>query len=126
MDDGDYPVTFMAAAVPAGDALQHRWDDDQRLLDDLGGAIRQAAPADQTRVLVFTAPLELEVMDDRAVGQIVPPGPGEIWVQTTDLATFGAEADSTGFLILPDRLLGPVRLRCDTKAGRLFTAWVRL
>ena len=126
---------------------QHRWDADQHLLDDLGGAVREATPlagalaevgigvcsgrsdSDQTRVLVFMAPplaLELEVMGDHAVGQIVPPGPGKIWVETTDLATSGAEADSTGFFILPDKLHGPVRLRCDTPAGQLVTNWVRL
>ena len=45
--------------------------------------------AEQTRVLVFTAPplsVELEVMDASAVGQIVPPGPGEIWVESTEAA----------------------------------------
>ena len=151
--------------------LQHRWDDDQLLLDDLGDAVREAAPLagtlaklgkgtyswrtvetdlllaslnfdsslervqglrsdpDETRVLVFTAPplsLELEVMDDRTVGQIVPPGPGEIWVETSDSATFRVEADSAGFFILPEKPRGPVRLRCETPAGRLVTDWVRL
>ena len=85
--------------------------------------------AEQTRVLVFTAPplsLELEVMDDRAVGQIVPPGPGEIWVETTDVAPCRVEADSAGFFMLPDKPRGLVRLRCDTPAGRLVTDWLRL
>jgi hypothetical protein len=85
--------------------------------------------ADETRVLVFTAPplsVELEVMDDRAVGQIVPPGPGEIWVESADTTTFRVEADSAGFFMLPDTPHGLVRLRCHTPAGRLVTDWVRL
>ena len=39
------------------------------------------------RVLIFTEAhlsLELEVMADRVVGQIVPPGPGEIVIETPD------------------------------------------
>jgi hypothetical protein len=84
---------------------------------------------DDTRVLVFTAPplsLELEVMPDRMVGQIIPPGPGEIRVEAADGVTFHVEADDTGFFHLPGMPRGPVRLRCDTPTGRLVTDWVRL
>jgi hypothetical protein len=150
---------------------QHRWDDDQRILDDLSDAARQAAPLagiiaehgkgayawrtvdedlllaslsfdsslervqerrsdpGDARVLVFTAPplsLELEVMPDRVAGQIIPPGPGEIRVETADGVTFGVEADDAGFFHLPGIPRGPVRLRCDTATGRLVTDWVRL
>ncbi len=149
---------------------QHRWDDDQNILDDLSEALREAAlpgtiaeygkgayawrtvdqdlllaslsfdsslervqerrsDADDARVLVFTASplsLEVEVMPDRVVGQIVPPGPGEIRVETADGVTFHVEADDAGFFEFPGKLLGMVRLRCDTPAGRLLTEWVRL
>lgn len=149
---------------------QHRWDDDQNILDDLSDALREAALADtlaeygkgayawrtidqdlllasvsfdsslelvqewrsapdDARVLVFTASplsLEVEVTPDRVVGQIVPPGPGEIRVETADGVTFHVEADDAGFFDLPGKLLGMVRLRCDTPAGRLVTDWVRL
>jgi hypothetical protein len=89
---------------------------------------RRSEP-DDGRVLVFTAAplsLELEVMTDRVVGQIIPPGPGEIRVETTAGATFLIEADDAGFFELPDKPRGPVRLRCDTPLGRLVTDWVRL
>ena len=149
---------------------QHRWDDDQNLLDDLAEALREAALAgplaeygkgayawstvDQDlllaslsfdsslervdeqrsgagdgRVLMFTAAplsLELEVLPDHMSGQIVPPGPGEIRVETSDGGTFHVEADDAGFFYIPRKLAGPVRLRCDTPAGRLVTDWVRL
>ena len=84
---------------------------------------------DDARVLVFTAPplsLELEVMPDRVVGQIVPPGPAEIWVEATDGATFRVEADDVGFFDLHGMPRGRVRLRCDTPTGRLVTEWVCL
>jgi hypothetical protein len=149
---------------------QHRWDDDQHILDDLSDALREAAltgtlaeygkgayawrtidqdlllaslsfdsslervqerrsDPDDARVLVFTAPplsLELEVMPDRTVGQIVPPGPGEIRVEAADGVTSHVETDDAGFFVLPGMPRGPVRLRCDTPTGRLVTDWVRL
>jgi len=153
------------------DVTLHCWDDDQQILDDLCGAIRQAAPlagtiaeygrgayawrtvdqdlllacldsdpslervrdlrsdAGDARVLVFTASvlsLELEVMPGRVVGQVVPPGPGEIRVEAADGVTFHIEADDVGFFELPTMPHGPVRLRCDTPTGRLVTDWVRL
>src|SRR6185437_8538798 len=54
----------------------------------------------QPRVLIFTAAhlsLELEVMADLVVGQIVPPGPGEIVVETPDGTTFRTEAATSAF-----------------------------
>ena len=150
--------------------MQHRWDDDQNLLDDLAKAFREAALAgplaeygkgayawstvDQDlllaslsfdssleragarrsgagdgRVLVFTAAplsLELEVLPDHVTGQIVPPGPGEIRVETHDGVTVHVEAHDAGFFCIPRKLTGLVRLRCDTPASRLVTDWVRL
>lgn len=84
---------------------------------------------DDARVLVFTAPplwLELEVMSGRVVGQILPPGPGEIFVEASDGVTFRVEADEVGFFDLARMPSGPVRLRCDTPNGRLVTDWVHL
>jgi hypothetical protein len=81
------------------------------------------------RVLVFTSPplsLELEVMPGHVVGQIVPPGPGEIWVEAADGTTFRAEADEVGFVDLSGAPRGSVRIRCETPAGRLATDWVDL
>jgi hypothetical protein len=88
----------------------------------------RADPGD-ARVLVFTAPaleLELEVMSDRVVGQIVPPGPGEIRVETGAGVIVRSDADDVGFFELVGLPHGPVRLRCDTPAGQLVTDWVCL
>ena len=81
------------------------------------------------RVLIFTTTplsLELEVMADRVVGQIVPPGPGAIVVETPDGATVRIEADDIGFFDFAGIPRGRVRLRCDTPTGRLVTDWVCL
>ena len=84
---------------------------------------------DDARVLIFTASplsLELEVMAGHIVGQIVPPGPGQILLETSDGATFRVEADDIGFFDLSGVPRGSVRLRCDTPTGRLITDWVCL
>jgi len=87
------------------------------------------ADPDDARVLIFTASplsLELEVLAGHIVGQIVPPGPGEILVETSDGATFQVDADDIGFFDLSGGPRGSVRLRCDTPTGRLITDWVCL
>lgn len=58
------------------------------------------ADAGGGRVLVFTAPplsLELEVMPGRLVGQIVPPGPGEIQVKTPTGSHFRSKPTTLAF-----------------------------
>jgi len=83
----------------------------------------------QPRVLIFTGAhlsLELEVMADLVVGQIVPPGPGEVVVETPDGTTFGVEADDIGLFDFAGLPRGQVRLRCQTPDGHLVTDWVCL
>jgi hypothetical protein len=83
----------------------------------------------QPRVLIFTAThlsLELEVMADLVVGQIVPPGPGEVVVETPDGSSFRIEADDIGLFDFAGLPRGQVRLRCQTPDGNLVTDWVCL
>jgi hypothetical protein len=83
----------------------------------------------QPRVLIFTEArlsLELEVMADHVVGQIVPPGPGQIVVETLDGPTVRIEADDIGFFDFDRLPTGQVRLRCETTDGTLVTDWVCL
>ncbi len=153
---GDFPLTTLidpATAVdePAWRVIADGRPDrpgDLRLLDDLSAwhlvdkdlaslsfdssvePVRaQRAEPGQARVLIFTTTplsLELEVMADHVVGQIVPPGPGQIVVETPDGATFQVEADDIGFFDFAGVPRGQVRLRCETATGRLVTDWVRL
>ncbi|HEX9041774.1 MAG TPA: hypothetical protein VF838_12230 [Trebonia sp.] len=89
---------------------------------------RRSGP-DDPRVLTFSAaPLsvELEVLPDQVVGQLIPPGAGEVRVETADGVTFHVQADDMGFFILPNVPRGTIRLRCDTAVARLVTDWIRL
>ena len=83
----------------------------------------------QPRVLIFTEAhlsLELEVMADQVVGQIIPPGPGEVVAETRDGSAVRIEADDIGFFDFADLPRGQVRLRCGTPDGTLVTDWVCL
>jgi hypothetical protein len=87
------------------------------------------AGSGQARVLIFTTTplsLELEVMADHVAGQIVPPGPGQIAVETPEGIAFQVEADDIGFFDFAGMPRGRVRLRCETPTGRLVTDWVCL
>jgi len=78
------------------------------------------------RVLVFHATplaIELELQFDRVVGQIVPPGAGEITLEPSEGDKVRVEADELGFFILPRMPAGPVRLHCETPTARLVTDW---
>jgi len=124
--------------------------DDDLLLAELsfdsrtheGAAMREAAPLreatetgtpgedpDEPRVVVFeAAPLsiELEVTAGRVIGQIVPPGPGLVSVETATSLVLQVSADDFGFFELPPLPPGPLRVRCDTETGRLRTDWITL
>jgi len=154
MSVGDCPLITLADTVAAGDDPAWREIADrcmgrsqlgQDLLDawhsidpDLAWlsfdssaapARAQRAEPGQARVLIFTTTplsLELELMADHVVGQIVPPGPGQVVVETADGTTFQAEADDLGFFDFTGMPRGSVRLRCETPTGRLVTDWVSL
>ena len=127
MNVGDFPFAALL------DAEELEWHE---VVDDTPAACTIVeygqdwrTDSDDARVLIFTAAplsLELEVMAGHVVGQIVPPGPGEILVETSDGATFRVNADDIGFFDLSDGPRGSVRLRCDTPTGRLITDWIRL
>ncbi len=131
MNVGDFPLTTLLDAATAEDEpTSHEVVRDAAVactLVEYGQDWR--ADSDDARVLIFTTSplsLELEVTAGHIVGQIVPPGPGEILVETSDGATFQVEADDIGFFELSGAPRGSVRLRCDTRTGRLITDWVCL
>jgi hypothetical protein len=126
MNVGDFPLTTLL------DAEELEWPE---VVHDTAACtvVRYGqgwrADSDDARVLIFTSSplsLELEVMAGHVVGQIVPPGPGEILVETSDGATFHVAADDIGFFDLSSGPRGSVRLRCETPTGRLTTDWVCL
>jgi hypothetical protein len=121
---GDFPLTSLAGPAVAGITLACL------SYDSVLEPVRwMRTDPDQARVLIFTATplsLELEVMADHVAGQIVPPGPGEIVVETPDGTTFRIEADDIGFFDFGGLPPGRIRLRCETPSGRLVTDWVCL
>jgi hypothetical protein len=131
MNVGDFPlITLLDVATAAEEPASYEVDRDTAVactVVEYGQDWR--ADSDDARVLIFTSSplsLELEVMAGHVVGQIVPPGPGEILVETSDGATFQVEADDIGFFDLSGGPRGSVRLRCDTPTGRLITDWICL
>ncbi len=127
MNVGDLPLTTLL------DAEELEWHE---VVHDAAAACTIVeygqdwrADAADARVLIFTSSplsLELEVLAGQIVGQIVPPGPGEILVETSHGATFQVDADDIGFFDLSGAPRGSVRLRCETPTGRLITDWVCL
>jgi hypothetical protein len=95
------------------------------LLDDrvlVRGAV--TAP----RSLVFEAAdlsVELEITHDRILGQLVPPGPGDVVVQTETADLAQVPADDAGCFTVPGVPGARVRLRCTTASATVVTDWVR-
>lgn len=95
------------------------------LLDDrvlVRGAV--SAP----RSLVFDAAdltVELEVTAGRVVGQLVPPGPGEVVLETESAQETPIATDEAGCFTLAPAPGALVRLRCTTPSTTVVTDWVR-
>jgi hypothetical protein len=95
------------------------------LLDDrvlVRGAV--TAP----RSLVFDAAalsVELEITADRIVGQLVPPGPGDVLVQTEAVDVARVPADDAGCFTVAGTPGARIRLRCTTPTATVVTDWVR-
>ena len=88
MNVGDFPLTtLLDVATAAREPASHEVARDAAaacIVVWYGQDCR--AHSDDARVLIFTSSplsLELEVMAGHVVGQIVPPGPGEILVERT-------------------------------------------
>lgn len=80
------------------------------------------------RSLVFDAAdltVELEVTAGRVVGQLVPPGPGEVVLETETTQEGPVATDDAGCFTLATVAGTRVRLRCTTPATTVVTDWVR-
>lgn len=152
------------------------WDGDERLLADLGAALRaqrevperileigreafawhdvdaelaaltydstsvpssgpasvpagtRAEPA-ALRAMTFAADrvtVELEVTADALVGQVVPPGPGEIEVQPRTGERRTVPVDDVGWFAIRPRPSGLFRLHVRTADADVHTEWITL
>ena len=94
---------------------------------DETAAVRGADTAGP-RLLVFDGgalSLEVEVGEDALVGQLLPPGAGEVALVAADGSETTVRSDDVGCfrLALPS---GPARLRARTAEGSLLTDWLNL
>ncbi len=72
------------------------------------------------RTLTFTAgelTLEIEVTEDALLGQLVPPGPGQVEVRTADGDVVTAVIDQVGGFIIRPVPRGSFRLCCHATNG---------
>jgi hypothetical protein len=102
-----------------------------RLLDEeslTGRAIR--ATGDQ-HLLTFEAEHLTFVVEStelaegrKLVGQVMPAGPRELWLESAGGGSSSTEVDELGRFSLPRLPAGPARLRCELPDGtRVVTEW---
>ena len=70
--------------------------------------------------------VEVEVDDAGMVGQLTPPGPGQVTLVTPEGPHATVEADEVGCFTLPPAPSGPVRLDCRLGADHFVTEWATL
>jgi hypothetical protein len=127
------PPAFIAAAKGF-----HGWDrvdaELARLIYDsrhdagLTASVRSESAS--IRALTFASALfsiEVEVTDDALLGQLVPPQPGTLEVQTLAGETAGGEIDEVGCFSIEPKPGGQFRLRFRTEAQPdVLTGWLTL
>jgi hypothetical protein len=90
-------------------------------------AVTRAQPA-PLRYLTFTSmefTIELEITSDALLGQIVPPGPGEIEVLMTEGPVGTTAINGIGYFAIRPIPSGPFRLLCHFPAGTdVLTGWI--
>jgi hypothetical protein len=80
------------------------------------------------RIVTFEADLlsvELELAEDKIVGQLIPPAPGTVTMITLDGDAGQALADRVGCFMLLRPSPRPVRFCCQTRVS-LITDWMQL
>jgi hypothetical protein len=129
-NDDPVPESVLAAARGAFGWLD--FDSElAKLLDEeslTGRAVR--ATGDQ-RLLTFEAEHltfvveSTELADGRKlIGQVMPAGPREVWLESAGGARAATDVDELGRFSLPQLPAGPTRLRCELPDGtRVVTEW---
>ena len=86
-------------------------------------------PPSTPRTLVFQDDdlgVEIEISDTGMEGQLIPPGPGEVSLQTAGGARTTAAADEVGCFAFPPPSRGPIRLECSLGTRRFTTEWITI
>jgi hypothetical protein len=89
-------------------------------------AVRSAGP-DSPRILTFEnegTGVEIEVSDHGIVGQLIPPGPGEVELLTAAGPVGGVSADEVGCFAFESVPAGPIRIAVRAADRTVMTDWV--
>jgi hypothetical protein len=127
------PPTFVAAAKRA-----YGWDRidaelaqliyDSRNDAELSTSVRSESAS--IRALTFASAvfsIEVEVTDDALLGQLIPPQPGTLEVETPAGESAGGEIDEVGCFSIEPKPVGQFRLRFRTQAQPdVLTGWLML
>ena len=96
---------------------------------ELAGASRvRGGGQGSSRLLSFhgeQVSVEMEVDETGMVGQLTPPGPGQVTLITANGPQVTAATDEVGGFSLPP-ISGPIRLDCVSGAGHFITEWTTL
>lgn len=132
MYDQDDPVPEEVLAAARGAFCWRDFDAELAKLLDAESLAGQAvrATGDQ-HLLTFESEHATFVVEStelaqgrKLVGQIVPAGPSELWLESASGATAAAAVDELGRFSLPQLPAGPARLRCELPDGtRVVTEW---
>lgn len=99
---------------------------------EMAGAasVRGAGPgADSARTFRFSGErlsVDLEIDEEGIVGQLSPPGAGEVTLVTADGPRAVTETDEVGGFALPSPPPGPMRLDCRLGADHFVTEWISI
>ncbi|HEU4422027.1 MAG TPA: hypothetical protein VFR67_05730 [Pilimelia sp.] len=86
-------------------------------------------PPSIPRTLVFQDDdlgVEIEISDAGIEGQLIPPGPGEVSLQTAEGTPATTTADEVGCFAFPTPSRGPIRLECSLGTRRFTTQWITI
>ena len=130
--ENDDPVPEAALSAARGAFAWADFDGElARLLDEESLSGRAVRATGDQHLLTFEAEHltfvveSTELADGRKlVGQVMPPGPSELWLECAGGASASAEVDELGRFSLPQLPAGPTRLRCELPDGtRVVTEW---
>jgi hypothetical protein len=92
--------------------------------------VRGAGPAAKSaRTFRFSderLSVELEIDEEGIVGQLSPPGAGEVTLMTADGPRAMTETDEVGGFALPPPPPGPMRLDCRLGTDHFVTEWISI
>lgn len=96
-------------------------------LDAVGGLRGPASSA--PRSLVFALGdlrVEIEVSEAGIEGQLIPPGPGRVWLLDAAGPVTDTVADEVGCFSFPAPRHGPIRIECLVSDRRIATEWISI